>query len=99
MIRFVVAIVINPNDAEVPVSIFIQLKLELLTQIPASTDEKYVNLWKTSPAKFNYLISWSSITRYFVDLIYIWFALKLAWHRIYTVPAAQGLTTIALPLF
>ena len=36
----------NPCDAVLLVSLFRHLKLELLTQFPASNDEKYFNLLK-----------------------------------------------------
>ena len=36
----------NPYAAECLSLFFIHLKLELLTQIPASNDEKYAHLWK-----------------------------------------------------
>ena len=36
----------NPCDAEWCASISRHLKLELLTQFPASNDEKYYYLWK-----------------------------------------------------
>ena len=38
---------LNPCAAELFVSIFRHLKLELLTQIPALNDEKYVHFRKT----------------------------------------------------
>ena len=47
--RFVVkkdAAVVNENAAELFVSIFRHLKLELLTQFPASKDKKYFYFWK-----------------------------------------------------
>ena len=37
---------INPCFAELFVAIFHHLKLELLTQFPASNNEKYYYLWK-----------------------------------------------------
>ena len=38
---------VNPHAAESFASILHHLKLELLTQFPASNDEKYYSLWKT----------------------------------------------------
>ena len=35
----------NPYAAEYLSLFFINIKLELLTQIPASNDEKYAHLW------------------------------------------------------
>ena len=46
------------------VSIFHQLKLELLTQFPASNDEKY--LFKSRHPRFNYLIPCH-------ELLEVWF--------------------------
>ena len=46
---------------------------------------------KNTSRKFNYLISWASITNYFINFTGILFGLKLASTRVYTVTAAQGL--------
>ena len=59
-------LIINPYAAELFVSIFHNLKLELLTQFPASNDEKYLYLWKIQKSKIdkfkiNYLIRKTSI--------------------------------------
>ena len=56
--------------------IFRHLKLELLTQFPASNDEKYSSLWKIN-------ISWASTTEYFINFSGVLFGLKLSWKRIY----------------
>ena len=71
--------------------IFRHLKLELLTQFPASNDEKYNYLWKINMCENTILINWASITDYFMDFSVILFPLKLTRNRIYTAPAAQGL--------
>ena len=41
---------------ELSTSIFRDLKLELLTQVPASNNEKYFHYNKDTSSKFNYLI-------------------------------------------
>ena len=46
---------VNPCPAELFVYIFRHLKLELLTQTPASNDEKY--LWKIDIPVLNYWIN------------------------------------------
>ena len=70
---------------------FIHLKLELLTQFPASNDEKHFYLWKINISpKLKYLISWASTTDDFINFSGILFGLKLSWKRIYPGSAGQG---------
>ena len=76
---------------------FIHLKLELLTQIPASNGKKDVHLWKIAICKielFNYKLEY--LSKNFVDFSVILFVQKLAWNRIYMVPAAEGLIMFSL---
>ena len=68
------------------VSPFRYLKLELLSQFPASNKKKYVYLWKIDICKID-LIDWQSVS-------VIFFGCKLAWNG--TAPAAQGLNSISV---
>ena len=54
---------------------FIHLKLELLTQFPASNDEKYVYLWKmaiTEIELFDYLASTKSYVTNLIIFYFVW---------------------------
>ena len=61
--------------------IFIHLKLELLTQFPASNDEKYFYLSKIS-SKFNYLTRASTIN-YIIHFSDVYLGLESVWNCIH----------------
>ena len=74
------------------VSIFLNLKLELLKQYPASNDENISIYRQYTPSKFNYLINWTSTTNYITHFSDMLFGLKFALNLIYTGLAGQGLS-------
>ena len=70
--------------------------MELLTKIPVSNQWKIFNLIKNKSAPIlNYWTSWASTNTYFHKLSDISIDLEHAWHRIYTVPEAQGFTFLS----
>ena len=74
--------------------IFRHLKLELITQFPASNDTNYLYLWKVDISNIELLLL--TTKNNFIKFRDISIDLKPAWNRIYTGLAGQGLTPVLL---
>ena len=77
-------------------TIFRHLKLELLTQFPVSNDEKYLYLCKNRCLQNVIFRLTKHLSQNILGIRVVFIGLKFNWKRIYSVPAAWGLTAVCL---